>query len=256
MNMEGGRRSALLQTDLEDLVGTKSLEELFEVARKDVTQEREFMQALVDSTLWVHAPLSDDHERLRLIQFKHPEGFMAVPVFTSEARSDRAQGFAAKVLALPGRELFEATRGATLMINPNDGGPVLFAEEISALLKGESLPPLETISWPDSKDPNFGVRADPPSWISKPLEDLYSRTPEVALAFLVEMGDGGSRETLIVIGVPGADAERVVRSTALALQPIPEGNALNVTVFDPEEGLPEWLPKDLQPFYQSSDSPR
>lgn len=116
-------------------VSQSQLERLFEHAHSSHFNEAAFYTHLLQGMVFVHVPVSDDSKNIRLIQFRHPDGFDAIPVFTSAQRCARAASAAVKSLQLPCIELFVATRGATLMINPNDGGPVLYPEEITALLE-------------------------------------------------------------------------------------------------------------------------
>ena len=51
-------------------------------------EERAFFKRLMDAIVYVHAPISDDAQTLRLVQFRHPDGFDAIPFFTS---LDKAQ---------------------------------------------------------------------------------------------------------------------------------------------------------------------
>ncbi|MGX9780623.1 SseB family protein, partial [Stenotrophomonas maltophilia group sp. LNF336] len=82
----------------------------------------------MDAIVYVHAPISDDAQTLRLVQFRHPDGFDAIPFFTSLDKAQAASSSAVRILGVSGRELLTGTRGATLMLNPNYGGVVLYPE--------------------------------------------------------------------------------------------------------------------------------
>src|SRR5690625_3896348 len=108
------------------MISENELEERLERARGNPKEDQEFFRYLLEATVYAHAPISDDSEKFRLIQFKHPDGFDALPFFTSESKAAVAAGSSARIIACTGRELLEMTRGATLMLNPNDGGAVLY----------------------------------------------------------------------------------------------------------------------------------
>ena len=59
------------------------LEARLERSRLDPTEEPAFFRSLLEATVYVHAPVSDDSKHLRLVQFRHPDGFDAIPFFTS-----------------------------------------------------------------------------------------------------------------------------------------------------------------------------
>ncbi|APO97678.1 hypothetical protein BJD13_00345 (plasmid) [Xanthomonas perforans] len=111
-----------------------ALEASFERARGSAIEERAFFHRLMDAIVYVHAPVSDDAPTPRLVQFRHPDGFDAIPFFTSLDKAQAASSAAVRILGVSGRELLTGTRGATLMLNPNDGGVVLYPEEVAAFL--------------------------------------------------------------------------------------------------------------------------
>ena len=68
-------------------ISTAELERSLERARTNREEEQAFFRFLLEAWVYAHVPLNDDHSRLRLVQFRHPEGFLAVPIFTSEAKA-------------------------------------------------------------------------------------------------------------------------------------------------------------------------
>ena len=115
----------------------------------------------MDAIVYVHAPVSDDARTPRLVQFRHPDGFDAIPFFTSLGKAQVAGSAAVKILGVSGRELLAGTRGATLMLNPNDGGVVLYPEEIATwldrgfLARVERLAPVEFAVRPAQSAPTW-----------------------------------------------------------------------------------------------------
>ena len=86
------------------------LEASFERARDSASEERAFFKRLMDAIVYVHAPVSDDARTLRLVQFRHPDGFDAIPFFTSLGKAQVASSAAVKILGVSGHELLTGTR--------------------------------------------------------------------------------------------------------------------------------------------------
>ena len=126
-------------------ISTAELERRLERARAYREEEPAFFRCLLDAWVYTHAPLSDEHPRVRLVQFRHPDGFDAIPFFTSETKARFAGRGVARTVKVTGRDLLEGTRGATLMLNPNDGGCVLYPEEVDALLRSGTVARVEKI---------------------------------------------------------------------------------------------------------------
>lgn len=116
-------------------MGSESyLDQIIEQAARNPSLEPLFLRALLDAPLYVHLPLSDDSGRLRIVQFTRPDGIAVIPVFTGVDKAETAAQGAVRVARVRGRELLEGTRGATLMLNPNDVSTTLYPEEIALLL--------------------------------------------------------------------------------------------------------------------------
>lgn len=87
-------------------------------AREHREEEPAFFRRLLCATVYAHAPISDDYQKLRLIQFRHPTGFYAVPFFTSEAKAVSAAQSVVKILETTGRELLEANTRCNFNAQP------------------------------------------------------------------------------------------------------------------------------------------
>lgn len=228
------------------MISEQELERRLELACQYPELEPAFLRCLLDAMVYTHAPASDDHPRLRLLQFRHPDGFHAVPFFTSLEKARPPTGITAKIVSLPGRQFLELTRGATVMLNPNDGGCVLYPEEIAALLEQRTVARVEKFD-PEAQTP-FAVleECDPPAWLVSSLITLYEGLPFVDVAYLLNVARSEHPEQntfLIAVGVAKEYAERTARATITTLQSavatadIP----LDLTPFDPAQDLPEYL---------------
>jgi hypothetical protein len=228
------------------VTGVAELEGLLERARADGKEERTFFRCLLGAWVYAHAPLSDDHSRVRLIQFRHPDGFYAVPFFSSEAKAQRAGQGGVRIVKLTGRELLAGAPGATFMLNPNDGGCVLYPEEVDALLKTGAVARVEQFHLDDENPFLVSEQADPPAWLMPSLTALYTQLSFVEAAYLLEVAPSQApteRSLLIALAVAAEYAERAVRATITAIQPLCARShlALDITAFDPTKGKPAYL---------------
>lgn len=228
------------------MIGTAELERLLERVRAHPEEEPAFFRCLLDAWVYAHVPLSDDHPRLRLIQFRHPDGFYAVPFFTSEAKARVAGQGVVQIVKFSGRELLAGTPGATFMLNPNDGGCVLYQEEVAALLKTGMVARIEQFHVDDENPFTVSVQASPPLWLMPSLMALYTQLAFVETAYLLEVAPSRApteRTLLIALAVAPVNADRAVRATITAIQPLCARSqlALDITAFDPEKGRPAYL---------------
>src|SRR3546814_10503095 len=102
------------------------------------------------------------------MQFPLPDiGHMVLPFFSEETQARVAAGTTAKVVALTGRDLFELTRGATLMLNPNGTNCTLYPEEIAALLDRGEVAIVDKFTVPEPKLMDFREPEPSPTWRSE-----------------------------------------------------------------------------------------
>ncbi|WP_394694829.1 SseB family protein [Pseudoxanthomonas japonensis] len=198
-----------------------ALEASFERARDSATEELAFFKRLMDAIVYVHAPVSDDARTLRLVQFRHPDGFDAIPFFTSLGKAQVASSAAVKILGVSGRELLTGTRGATLMLNPNDGGVVFYPEEIATWLDRGFLARVERLA-----PVEFAVRPaqGAPAWLAPAISRSLEHANFVSSAYLLETHSSAGAEQppglLVWLVVDLAFAERAARLVATAIQPL------------------------------------
>ena len=180
------------------MISESELEEHLERARGNPEADQEFFRYLLDATVYAHAPISDDSAKFRLIQFKHPDGFDALPFFTSASKAAVAAGNSARIVTFTGRELLEMTRGATLMLNPNDGGAVLYPEEIESLLTTGAIAPVRKDSW--TGEPLWWGSPDrPPSWLIPVLTRTLTQQKSVTSAYLIQTAPEADREAVSLL---------------------------------------------------------
>lgn len=226
-------------------VSQSHLEHLFEQAHSSHLNEAAFYTHLLQARVFVHVPPSDDAKRVRLIQFRHPDGFDVIPVFTSAQRCARAASAAVKSIQLPCVELLNATRGATLMINPNDGGPVLYPEEITSLLRNGTLEPFEKLE--PTCDGTWDVRPaqNPPMSVVKAVRASAASTSFIRQVYLLEKREKGSGELLLLVYI-GAESGRLERAARYMVQVLQNlqprsDTVMDVAVYDASLTRPEFL---------------
>lgn len=234
------------------------LETWLERSRANPAEEPAFFRRLLESTVYAHAPASDDSGRLRLVQFRHPDGFDAIPFFTSMAKAQFAASSAVRILELVGRELLSGTRGATLMLNPNDGGAVLYPEEIASLLDTGFLARVE-------KSPSTELQVRPaqnaPAWLGTAIGECLQGVHFVSAAYILETGSLDSRDQppglLICLVADMALAERAARLVMTTIQPLCSGLdcIIDLTIYDARQPLPEHLNQpEVVPVFRRSEA--
>ena len=202
----------------------------------DPREEAAFLRALLGATLYAHLPLSDDSGKMHLVMFTRPDGLTVIPIFSDPKQAQEAAHRYVRVAAVPGRDLFEATRGATLMLDPNDVSMTLYPEEIAALLdEGRAAlaptpfdgPALELLAPEPLRD----------AWLMDVLATGLASIETVQAVHLAAARpagvEGAADRLLVILEVPRRDVERAARAMAVAIEAAP--------------GVP-WLPIDLASY--------
>ena len=207
--------------------------------------ENAFFKALLDATVYAHVPIEGAPPgRMRFIQFVHPEnGQTVLPFFSDLAQAEAPQRKDASIVAMSGRRLFELTRGATLILNPNYDQVMLYPPEIAALLDGRELGNYTKHMVHEGAN----VAACPPSVptaaLDQSLRELFAREQTVKAAYLVEvhgMIEGTKRSLVLAIVTSKAHQERLVALATLALKTdaIALALPLDILFVGPDEPLP------------------
>jgi len=220
------------------------LEARLERSRLDPTEEPAFFRSLLEATVYVHAPVSDDSKHLRLVQFRHPDGFDAIPFYTSLQKAQFASSRAVRILELEARELLSQTRGATLMLNPNDGGAVLYPEEIASLLDTGYMARIEKI---EHTQLEIRPATTVPAWLVAAVRDSAQATDYVEAAFIVESRYANNLDAplglVIYLVVDPSLAERAARLVTAAVQPMCSDHDAMIDIMIHDRSLP--LPEHL-----------
>ncbi|GAB6196709.1 SseB family protein [Lysobacter xanthus] len=226
------------------------LRRLKERALADPAREVDYLRALLDATLYAHAPVSDDSGKLHFLMFTRPDGLNVIPLFTELAQAQDAARNAARVIPVQGRQMLEATRGATLMLDPNDVGMTLYPEEVATLLDAG-----EAAIAPASADgPDLELQAPDPgdAWlmdvIAKAVEPIAA-VMRLHLAAARPKGSTGEADRLLVIAaVPPAWGERASRAIATAIfkSGRPPRLAVDLATYEPGDALAASMDQGLR----------
>jgi len=223
-------------------------------SRENAIQDDVLLQGLLGTVVYVHAPLSDESEHVRLIQFRHPDGFDVIPFFSSLGAAERSRLRGIEILSLSGRSLMESTRGATLMLDPNDGGPLLYPEDITALLNTGTVFRVQKMDAPTSQ---VRPAQDVPTWLVPTLRTTLQRIEFVDAAYLLDRLDCNAADEppglLIWLVGDVVFAERAARWVGAALQPRCIGleRAIDIAFHDRATPLPSELEGfELQPAFK------
>ena len=231
-----------------------SLRELARLRGRAIADPREegaYLRALLSTTLYAHVPLSDDSGKQHLVMFTRPDGVTVIPVFTDPSEAQAAAAGAVRVAAVTGQDLFEATRGATLMLDPNGVGMTLYPEEIVALLdQGRAAlapvpfegPGLELMPADAYRD---GWLLDVVATALASIEDV--KRVHLAAARSLQSTDAADR-LIVIVASPPAGAERAARAVSIAVQcalSVPR-LPIDLATYSPDDPLPEPLAHGLR----------
>lgn len=232
-----------------------NLEELIHASLTNPQKEREVFRALLDHIVYVLMPFDDKPGRMRFVQFEHPDRKMFIPVFTDRAKAQFAARGNTRVTPMSGRTAMELTRGATLMIDPNDTNCMLYPEEVEVLLKDGEIAPIQKDTWRDSVG-LVGSAVDAPGWLTEALSNVCGKMEAIESAYLIRVApveEPTRTRLLVVLGVEDVDAERACRACVAAChRKCVENNVpLDAATYRPSSGEPSYLSgSGATPFFK------
>lgn len=233
------------------------LEQLMAASINNYRAEPAFFRALLDATIFVHAPIVEPPGRRQFVLFKSPDdGKYVMPMFTDKAKADWAARGNVRVVALKGRELLSQVGDTAVMINPNDARCTLYPEEIERLLCDGAVASVQ--AWKDKKggEAKFYKLEQSPRALVEALRKVLPRIRGVGIAYIAGIQwPGGSQPDsfVIVLGGDEKGAERSVRAVATALYKQMERaeRPFDVLHFDGRRTPPVWIKElGLKPIYQ------
>ncbi len=240
------------------------LERALRLAASEPAHRPEFYRLLLESTVLVLGSAGEATDgklelqagsKIALQNWEKPDGSLIVPFFSSIAPLRRAITVQQNYIALPARSLFEITRGATLVLNPNStcSKEFLPAEIGSLLSEGGAMIPTQTVI----EQPTQVLLAQPeeyPTAMTASLCILFAKHPNVAAAYLALMhAPSLHAEPHLIVGIQAdGDIERVMREAgAVAADSSYDGRPVDLVIVVPgEAGLAEYFIEQTTPFYR------
>lgn len=240
------------------------LEVLLRLATEDISRRPEFYRVLLDASVWVLVESSTATGRtmvpagsnVYLINWPLENGDYVLPFFSSVARIYEATsdqyGSAAQ---MPVRELFEATRGQTLLLNPKcKYGCALEPREISMLLDTGTVGHMSTEITKEARQVVIEPGDDLSPATIKALNDLYHRTSIVRTAYRVRFHDPDALETYTLVIAIEADREdgTFLQDTATILRETSVQNEIVdlLLIHADDGGIGQYIVEQTKPFYR------
>lgn len=185
--------------------------------------QQAFFKALLDATVYAHVPIESPPKGvMRFIQFVRPDnGQTMLPFFSDKKQAEAAVGDRALIAAMSGRRLFELTRGASLMLNPNADAIALYPSEIAAILEGKDLGYFTKGEMTADTELLVGPPSVPTVKLNTVLRNLFDKEATVKAAFLAEVHpqDENARVFLLLtIVATHAYQERLLQLVTLAFK--------------------------------------
>jgi hypothetical protein len=236
------------------------LERLLDLACAEPGYAPEFYRCVLVSEVYALIPIVGhgmDEGKIRFVMWRGADGGDVVPYFTSLDMLQIAlqpgwQGF-----KLNGRRLLEATRGATVVLNPNERASCrLSPAEVALLLDTGAVARPEPGTLTEDPVREFQAVATPPAATLHSLSVLFSRHASVQRAYLAYCfppEEPEARRYMIVIRMDDSDTERLVRESAQVMQDVPPDLGMDmITCFDDAYDLLQLFAELAPPFYDKA----
>ncbi len=232
------------------------LERLLRLAAGDPSRRAEFLEALLDAEVLVPgdtAGTAADGESLtlQLREWQREDGSSAIPFFTSREVLEASIEGEERYLQLAARDLFEAVRGTTLLLNPcSPYGREFTPGDIEALLAPVLV---EHRIAPGSKVV-IGQPADYPAALVDALTGLFARHASVRRAFLAQVYEPASGDPPhLVVGLDarGSIDPLIAAAAALVREAAPRAGFVDFMPLSPADagGVSGYF-LDSRPFYE------
>jgi hypothetical protein len=244
-----------------------TLEHLLRLATQQPGRRPEFYRALLDANVWVlleggaaagrtTLPAGSD---IALVNWPLIDGTFVIPFFTSVLRIREATPERYDTAQMTGRELFEATRGQSLHLNPLcQYGRAFAPREIEVLLKTGTITNMSTEVTQESRQVVIEPVEEPPSETLEALNDLYRRTRAVLTAHLVRFCNPAEpgASTLVIAIEAELEDDSVIHDTATVVRETFRRNEMVDLLFvrSTDYGIGQHIAEHMRPFYQRAES--
>ena len=236
------------------------LERLLDLACGEPGYAPEFYRCVLVSEVYALIPMVGhgmDEGKIRFVMWRGADGGDVVPYFTSQDMLQLALQPGWQAFKLIGRRFLEATRGATVVLNPNERASCrLSAAQVALLLDTGAVARSEPGMLTEDRVREFQAVATPPTATLHSLSVLFSRHASVQRAYLAYCfppEEPEARRYMVVIRMEDRDTERLVRETAQVLQDVqPDRDMDVITYFDDDHDLLQLFAELAPPFYDKT----
>lgn len=236
------------------------LERLLDLACSEPGYAPEFYRCLLASEVYALIPTVGhgmDEGKLRFVMWRGADGLDVIPYFASHGALRRALKSGWQPVKFTGRVFLKATRGATIVLNPNEAATSrLTPTEVTLLLDTGAISSPERTAPTDGQMCSLQIVATPPTATLQSLSVLFSRHRSVRKAYLAlyfPQEKPEARCYLIVIRMDNHDADRLVRESAQVIQDVPPDLNIDLlTCFEDAHDLLHLISDLAPPFYDQA----
>ncbi len=177
-----------------------------------------------------------------------------LPIFTSLQRLQEYIRSEANYLQLRGRDFFEITRGAYVMLNPSfPYGKEFFPQEIEQMLDGSIFQPVKTYTAQKDTQVLIGQPAVYPKELVKTLSAYFAKNPLVNKAYLALMSNPEEEKPHLLIAIDGkGDWPKIVGEAGMiASETIGKGEVIDFMRLN-NSSISKTVTRQSKPFYEKS----
>ena len=236
---------------------SNELERFLDLATNEAGYAPDFFRLLLQGEFYALIPAVGHglgEGKIRFVMWSDPHGAQVIPCFASNEAVRRALKPGWQAVKVRGRNFLESTRGATVVLNPNEPANCrLSPEEITLLLETGAISRPESFTPPAGSLRSFQAVATPPAATLHSLSVLFSRHASVHRAYLVFCSPPDRPEErcyLVGLRMEDRDTERLVRESAQVMDDVPPDRNMDlVTWFDDSNELLQLVAALTPPFY-------
>ncbi|MBE7641785.1 hypothetical protein GUB10_15735 [Salegentibacter sp. BLCTC] len=206
---------------------------------------------LTDKTDKKGTQILEENTSVKFVTFEDGK----IPIFTSTNRIFD-KGFIKEevpFMALKGQNLFEITKGATLILNPySDYGKELIPNEIERLLNGSIFDQSNEMKIEEETKIQIGQPAEYPNDLVNALKKLFTEKETVKAAYLAAVKMDNSEELphiMIALDIDG-DRKEITNEAGPIAEKYHKNKTVDFIQIDHKNGgISEYFLKNTKPFY-------
>lgn len=188
------------------------------------------------------------------IQSFERDGKAWLPIFTSLQRLEQYIRSNANYLQLRGRDFFEITRGAYVMLNPGiPYGKEFFPQEIEQMLDGSIFQPTKSYTAQQDTPVLIGQPAIYPTELVKALSAYFAKNPFVNKAYLALMSNPAEEKPHLLIAIDGkGDWQKIMGDAGMiASETLGKSEVIDFMQIN-NSSLSKTVMRQSKPFYEKS----